>query len=741
MNEEMQLMLNSSDSFISTNITRYSFKDKNYKLETNTPQTRIHFDMNSKSVPRDSVAEQPGEGEAAAVPDKVVLRNAFNISSVGTQTINHPPKDKEVNTEPIEFQEFSATVTQWEIFDEYIQDQAKLKAEKDQKKRPGLMKKGAGGAGAPGAETGGPLIAIPQVTPMPPQALSESGGGIVQDESFISSTSEVGVTAKTVAFESDPEVLKKLQVLERMTLQNTFEGISGDFKFWEDPSDPTKGDLGSLLPLWTFAPASREARKKSATCVSWHPKYPDFFAVGYGSFEFNKAGGGALAVYTLKNHIHPEYSFTFDSGVMSVSWNKKHPPYVCIGLANGVVASFDIRNFEGTLSQSKIDFIRRKGDVKGKHTDIVWSVSWEDDSAPLIPVEEDHIMYQRPSRDKKEVDKEEEEIEKKKKAAKEAAAKASGDGEGGGKKEEKDAKKPEEEDKGLEENRANGVGLVLSVGCDGRVTRWRREKERMIPTDIIILKSESKTEQETRTNEGPDEREDTKNQSTKSNTAFSTTQATQEETSDETAIVFQQAVAGCTSLDIHPTRTHLILVGTEEGYVRKCTKAYSGEILSEYLTNKKNNQPIYAAKWNPIHPRVFLTAGADWNVYLWDHTLLEPQLVFPLGSSIGDVCWAPFSSTIFAACTSEGKVFVFDLNINRQEPLCEQLIVKNTKLTRLSFSLFDLVLAVADDKGNVHSFKLSPNLRRPFKNTNPEQEIERMESVLDYADRCKQAGM
>lgn len=57
-------MLNSSDSFISTNITRYSFKDKNYKLETNTPQTRIHFDMNSKSVPRDSVAEQPGEGEA-----------------------------------------------------------------------------------------------------------------------------------------------------------------------------------------------------------------------------------------------------------------------------------------------------------------------------------------------------------------------------------------------------------------------------------------------------------------------------------------------------------------------------------------------------------------------------------------------------------------------------------------------------------------------------------------------------
>lgn len=32
-----------------------------------------------------------------------------------------------------------------------------------------------------------------------------------------------------------------------------------------------------FILIYTF----REARKKSATCVSWHPKYPDFFAVGF----------------------------------------------------------------------------------------------------------------------------------------------------------------------------------------------------------------------------------------------------------------------------------------------------------------------------------------------------------------------------------------------------------------------------------------------------------------------------
>lgn len=69
------------------------------------------------------------------------MRNSFNITEVGTQTTTFAPKDKLVNTEPVEFQDFSATVTQWEIFDEFMSDLAKQKAEKELKKRPGLIKK------------------------------------------------------------------------------------------------------------------------------------------------------------------------------------------------------------------------------------------------------------------------------------------------------------------------------------------------------------------------------------------------------------------------------------------------------------------------------------------------------------------------------------------------------------------------------------------------------------------------
>jgi len=34
----------------------------------------------------------------------------------------------------------------------------------------------------------------------------------------------------------------------------------------------------------------------------------------------------------------------------------------------------------------------------------------------------------------------------------------------------------------------------------------------------------------------------------------------------------------------------------------------------------------------------------------------EPVFTFDLGSAVGDVAWAPYSSTVFAAVTADGKV-------------------------------------------------------------------------------------
>jgi dynein intermediate chain 1 len=57
-------------------------------------------------------------------------------------------------------------------------------------------------------------------------------------------------------------------------------------------------------------------------------------------------------------------------------------------------------------------------------------------------------------------------------------------------------------------------------------------------------------------------------------------------------------------------------------------------------------------------------------------------------------------------------VHVFDLAENKNEPLCEQKVVKRAKLTHLAFNSQDPIILVGDDRGGVNSLKLSPNLRK-----------------------------
>ena len=118
----------------------------------------------------------------------------------------------------------------------------------------------------------------------------------------------------------------------------------------------------------------------------------------------------------------------------------------------------------------------------------------------------------------------------------------------------------------------------------------------------------------------------------------------------------------------------------------------------------------------------------------------DPLFVYDLGSAVGDVVWAPYSSTVFAACTADGKVYVFDLNVNKYEPLSEQIVVqkKRTKLTHIAFNQRYPILLAGDDRGNVTSLKLSPNLRKKPKakkgqeatNEGPEFEMAKLEKIL-----------
>ncbi|KAK1743553.1 outer dynein arm intermediate chain subunit-like protein [Skeletonema marinoi] len=167
-------------------------------------------------------------------------------------------------------------------------------------------------------------------------------------------------------------------------------------------------------------------------------------------------------------------------------------------------------------------------------------------------------------------------------------------------------------------------------------------------------------------------------------------------------------LAGGSAFDFNSKLDNLFLVGTEEGNIHACSKAYSGQYMKSY---DGHHMGVHAIQWNPFHEDIFISCSADWTVKIWDHNSSQCLLHFDLGDDVGDVCWSPYSSTVFAAVTTDGKVHVFDLAQNKREPMCSQKVDKRA-LTKAAFNRKEFVLIVGDDIGRVISLKLSPNLRR-----------------------------
>ena len=136
---------------------------------------------------------------------------------------------------------------------------------------------------------------------------------------------------------------------------------------------------------------------------------------------------------------------------------------------------------------------------------------------------------------------------------------------------------------------------------------------------------------------------------------------------------------------------NIFLVGTEEGDIHLATTEFSTQFL---MTYRGHATPVNAVTWNPHYPSVFLSCAAEYTVNVWhkvgmkepasachaitndinitqDHP--SPLVMYDLGSQVGDVAWAPYSSTVFAAVTIDGRAVVFDLSVNKYSPICSQV--------------------------------------------------------------------
>ncbi|NXX17019.1 DNAI1 protein, partial [Podargus strigoides] len=214
----------------------------------------------------------------------------------------------------------------------------------------------------------------------------------------------------------------------------------------------------------------------------------------------------------------------------------------------------------------------------------------------------------------------------------------------------------------------------FSVSLDGRIVSWTLVKNELVHRDVFKLPEVGRTMHEL---EG-----------------------------------LELQVFGCgTSFDFHKKIDYLFLVGTQEGKIYKCSKYYSSQFLDVF---DAHHMAVDSVSWNPYHMKVFISCSSDWTVKIWDHTIKTPMFVYDLNSAVGDVAWSPYSSTVFAAVTTDCKAHVFDLNVNKYEAICTQLVAakEKNKLTHIQFNPVYPIVIIGDEQGCIISLKLSPNLRR-----------------------------
>ena len=173
-----------------------------------------------------------------------------------------------------------------------------------------------------------------------------------------------------------------------------------------------------------------------------------------------------------------------------------------------------------------------------------------------------------------------------------------------------------------------------SVSSDGRVTNWSLVKTNLWVSDVLRI-------------------------------SFSKTLLHCGEDATEVSLC-----DGGRCLAFKPDEPNMFLVGTESGSVVLATTEYSSQYLNSY---QAHNTPVYSVHWNNFLTDLFITCAFEFTVKIWHKDSSKPVWRFDLGSQVGDVAWAPYSSTIFAAVTWEGKVFVYDLSVNKYNPVCVQV--------------------------------------------------------------------
>ncbi|ROT69578.1 putative dynein intermediate chain 2, ciliary [Penaeus vannamei] len=188
-----------------------------------------------------------------------------------------------------------------------------------------------------------------------------------------------------------------------------------------------------------------------------------------------------------------------------------------------------------------------------------------------------------------------------------------------------------------------------------------------------------------------------------------------------------------TCIALNPSDKTDMLVGVDTGEVLQL-KTSSTHALTRYPAH---TGAVRDVAWNAHHSKVFASCSLDWTLKIWIRDCLSPLVTLDLGAPVASASWSPYSSSVVAAATDEGRVHVYDLFLRKCRPLCSQNLNQRRRLglSCVAFNPFSPVVLVGGEKGYLMTLKLSPNLRRPYRDAKGAEEMRPTEIELCKMER------
>ena len=227
---------------------------------------------------------------------------------------------------------------------------------------------------------------------------------------------------------------------------------------------------------------------------------------------------------------------------------------------------------------------------------------------------------------------------------------------------------------------------VVSISSDGRVTEWNMKKG-LNYSDLMTLKRVHRSA--VSGNEGKPKTE-------------------------EGGVISR--IAGGLCLDFSSFDSSVYFAGTEDGIIHKCSCSYNEQYLQSY---GGHGGPVYSLRMSPFVPDLFLSCSADWTVKLWHADEVEALLTFhsmDLSNAVHDVAWSQTHATVFASVAEDGRIEIWDLSTSALDPIVTQFLSDGVQASSLTFAPSAPVLAVGDNMGGVHVYRIPVLTNTPPKN-------------------------